>query len=195
MSHQHILHVWPGALPDTLMRLYDAVGALLEHHQVTPVGNIEDIAQSRDDTDAVTTSALVVLDAPTTADPSFPDRFRSTVGRLQAAPDVNVVFVIGDGYLGTDLDDLTPARAGASAVSAMRSLALTRNRPGRSNIVAVPDALLGHTGSQRGPLAQSTEVDDVAHAVAYLVGDTGNYVSGQTLFVNGGRHLFSSQTA
>ncbi len=195
MTDRHILQVWPATLPDGLRRLHDAVGALLEHHRITPVVDIEDIGGSDSDVDAVTTSALVVLEAAAADDPSFPNRFRSTIARLRATPDINVVFVIGDGYLGTDLDDLNTAMAGAAAVSAVRSLALTRKRPGRSNVVAVPDALLGRTGSQRGPLGQPTEVEDVAHAVAYLIGDTGNYVSGQTLFVNGGRHLFSSQTA
>ena len=118
----------------------------------------------------------------------------SEVARLVDGCRIPVVFVVGDGYIGSDEPSLTSI-VGASVVSAARSMAARRKGNVRANVVAVPAAAFGYDGVQRGPLKQSVEVADVANAIAFLIGDEGGYVSGQVLFVDGGRHLFSSQTA
>jgi 2-hydroxycyclohexanecarboxyl-CoA dehydrogenase len=40
------------------------------------------------------------------------------------------------------------------------------------------------------PMKRAGHPDDIAHAVAYLASEEANYVTGQTLSVNGGRYLF-----
>jgi hypothetical protein len=105
------------------------------------------------------------------------------------------VLVIGDGYLGTDGPDVASALVGASVVALARSIAVRRSAHGRVNVVAVPEALLGEAGSQRGPLAAGVDLAAVAEVVAYLLGPESSYLHGQVLFADGGRHLFSSLTA
>jgi len=106
-----------------------------------------------------------------------------------------IVFVVGDGYLGTDVGDLSAALGGAAAVAAARSLAVRRGSHGRANVVCVPEGFFGMSGELRGPLAHEVGVGDIADAVAFLLSDDAGYVHGQVLFVDGGRHLFSSMTA
>lgn len=106
-----------------------------------------------------------------------------------------VVAVIPDDYLGNEDADLVAAGNAGAALTLIRSLAVSRDTPRRANAVATSRELLGgsasvHRGPGRPPTAES-----VAEAVAYLLSPGGRYVSGQTLFVNGGRHLFSSMSA
>ena len=42
---------------------------------------------------------------------------------------------------------------------------------------------------------KAVESRDVAAAAAFLLGESGSYISGQVLYVDGGRQLFSSGTA
>jgi hypothetical protein len=194
MPESNVIHVWPRTLPPGLDGLYQTMAALLGMSDVSPVADLAEIGRISGG-EGHNASVVIVLDAVAVADANFAAGFNAAIHDLRAARHVNTVVIVGDGYLGTDSESLTSAMYGASAVSLMRSLALTRDRPSRSNVVVVPDSLMGLSGSQRGPLPQGTEVPDVAQAAAFLLGPTGAYVSGQTLFVNGGRHLFSSQTA
>lgn len=194
MSDPTRIHLWPRTMPIGLEGLADAIARLQPDCELVPVTDLAEIGRMRngDDTPA---SIVIVIDPAVASGSAFGDEFHAAADGLRRQSTLNTVIVVGDGYLGTDGTGTAAAMYGASAVSLIRSLALTRDRPGRSNVVVVPDGMIGPSGSQRGPLKQPTEIDDVAHAICYLLGPTGSYVSGQTLFVNGGRHLFSSQTA
>lgn len=193
MTTRQPVHVWPPTAPTNLDGLYEQIASLLPDHDIVVIDRLADLG--RKDPAGDPGAAVVVLDATTTQATSFPAELQAAITHLKAAPELDIVFVLGDGFLGTDTGDLSASMVGASAVSAVRSLALLKGRPGRSNVVCVPDEVLGGGGTQKGPLSQPTEMIDVADAISYLLGETGDYVSGQTLYVNGGRHLFSSQTA
>jgi hypothetical protein len=162
--------IWPSE-PPGLAGLADAVGERLGE----PVEVVEDPRVS---------AGLVVI--------------VTGVGDVGPAIDSGaspLVFVIGDGYLGTDVDDLSGGLGGAAAVAAARSLAVRRESHRRANVVCIPERFLGPSGELRGPLAHDIGVGDLADAVAFLMSDDAGYVDGQVLFVDGGRHLFSSMTA
>ena len=65
----------------------------------------------------------------------------------------------------------------------------------RANAVATPDAMFGRSSEMRGPLAGTIAVAEIADVIGFLMGPDSPYVSGQVLFADGGRHLFSSHTA
>jgi hypothetical protein len=194
MTATSSIHAWPPVLPSHFDGFYDSVEGLLADHTVNRIDEIVDVCNAHSDT-GLPNSVLFVVDPTATNETGFADSLRGTIEAIRANPELNTVFVVGDGYLGTDGADFVAPMLGAAAVSAVRSLALTRNRSGRSNVICVPDAMFDAAGTQRGPLTQSTEAIDVAHSVAFLLGESGQYVSGQTMFVDGGRHLFSSHTA
>ena len=107
----------------------------------------------------------------------------------------DLVAVVSDGYLGTDGPAVGTAMYGGAAITVVRSIAVRQGSSVRANVVCVPEALLGESGSQRGPLHQDVEVQDVAHAVAFFLDASGGYLNGQVLFADGGRHVFSSLSA
>ncbi len=175
------IHALPKRVPDAFTDLYSTLEAVDGAITVVATDSAEQAAAGR--------SVLAIVD---------PAAF--TLGDLDTLAshlpgDADVTFVVGDGYLGTDDGSVLSGALAAGAVSVCRSLALDKGRTGRANVVCVPQAMFGGTSSLRGPLPTRTEPVDVAHAIAYLAGPSGAYVSGQTLFVNGGRHIFSSQTA
>ena len=110
-------------------------------------------------------------------------------------PPHDIVVVISDGYLGTDGPAVASAMYDGAAVSLIRSIAVRRGSTIRANVVCVPEQLFGEPGSQRAPLRQEVEIDDVAHAVAFFLDSAGGYLNGQVLFADGGRHIFSSLSA
>jgi hypothetical protein len=166
----------PVALPDLGIRVSVILGA--------PVDQATSVAALR----SSTAPAVVVL---TAADGALVPALEPVIAE-RTEP---TVLVIGDGYLGTDGPDLGSALVGASVVALARSIAVRRSGHGRVNVVAVPEAMLGEAGSQRGPLAGDIDLAAVAEVVAYLLGPGSTYVHGQVLFADGGRHLFSSLTA
>jgi 3-oxoacyl-[acyl-carrier protein] reductase len=100
----------------------------------------------------------------------------------------------------------TPNRCHVSASKAgleglMRALAvelaphaITCNSVAPGAIDTVRGAAAGALPAARGtasgiPLGHKGTVDDIAAAVAYLAGPSGDYVTGQTLHVNGGSYL------
>lgn len=192
MTVPESVHVWPPELPSHFDGFYDFLEKLIDDCTVTAVAEITAVVAGDD---SPPDSVVIVIDPTATSGPTFTGDLHTAIESIRTNPDLNAVFIVGDGYLGTDSADLGTTMHGAAAVSAVRSLALTRSRPGRSNVICVPDAMFDTAGTQRGPLTQSTEAIDVAHSIAFLLGETGQYVSGQTLFLNGGRHLFSSHTA
>jgi hypothetical protein len=109
--------------------------------------------------------------------------------------DFDMVAVVSDGYLGTDGPSVESAMHGGAAIAVVRSIAVRRGSDARANVVCVPESLFGEQGSQRAPLRQEVEVEDVAHAVAFFLDASGGYLNGQVLFANGGRHVFSSMSA
>lgn len=108
---------------------------------------------------------------------------------------IDMVFVVGDGYLGTEGAHQKHAAGAAATVSFARSLATRRDTMSRANVVCIPDSLLGRRTVQRSPIDHAVDASDIASTIGYLLNPSGNYVNGQVIYVDGGRHLFSSQTA
>lgn len=187
---------WPPRVAAPFDDLYDTLADLLPEHAVSAGAELADITSTlaAQPPEAV----VVVLDPVATAGVGV-DALTALLAALAEQPAVSIAVVASDGYLGADTAIATPsgqaALLAAVAVSGTRSLALTRGRPGRSNVVCVPHAAFGATSALRGPIAQPTETVDVANALAFLLDDSGRYVSGDVVFVDGGRHLFSSHTA
>jgi len=185
--------VWPDRLPPGFEGLGDDLRNELGAEDVVFLPSLDDPAGR---SGASTDDVLVAI--PEAALGVGDEASSGVAAGLQVLADVpvdSVAVIVGDGYLGTDGDHANASATAASAVSLVRSMAVRRDGGRRANAVCVPDALFGNQSSQRGPLPQPVETADVAHAVAFLLGAGGNYLSGQVLHVNGGRHLFSSQTA
>ena len=190
------LIAWPAQLPASLAGLYDEIAAQLRDTEVVPLEALTDIESARSGGGFSGPDAVVaVVDAfVMEANADVATVVRGLDALVQQA-NLEIVAVVGDGALGTDMPELASAQSAAAAISTVRSIAVRRNHGGCANVVCVPDALFGNVSSQRAPLAQATERDDVANAVAFFLGKDSNYISGQVLFVDGGRHLFSSMTA
>lgn len=107
---------------------------------------------------------------------------------------LNIVVVTDDSFLGTDADR-SRSQVSGGAVALVRSLAVQRGTTVRANAVCFPESLVEEAGELRGPLPDKPNLEDVAAAVGLFAGSDGGYLSGQVLFVNGGRQLFSSLTA
>lgn len=107
----------------------------------------------------------------------------------------DLIVIVGSGFVGTDHRDPGAAMTAAAAVSLVRSRAARKNGRSRSNAVAVPEHLFGIVTEHRGPLAVQGSVEDAATAVAFLMSQDAGYLTGQVLFADGGRHLFSSMTS
>jgi hypothetical protein len=118
----------------------------------------------------------------------------SWMERLRTVEPVNVVAVVEDSYLGTDAGREQAMVSGA-AVALVRSLAVRRGTTVRANAICVPTSTGGNWTELTGPLPLEPTVDDVMEAIDFLAGPDGGYVSGQVLYVNGGRQLFSSLTS
>lgn len=194
MTSTRTIAAWPAVAAAPFTDLYDAVVDLLPGRCVAAFGDLADLSTILSERSA---EAVVLVIDPASAS-SIGDRsLAAALATLGDHPDVSVAVVVGDGYLGTDADSGTDLSSllGAMAVSGVRSLALRRHRPGRSNVVCVPQSSYGTPTVLRGPIAQPTETVDVANALAFLLDESGRYVSGDVLYVNGGRHLFSSHTA
>jgi hypothetical protein len=107
-----------------------------------------------------------------------------------------LVLVVPDHFLGAGVDQLESAEAGGAVVATIRSIAVQRGRHLRANVVVVPGSLLGLPPvEQRGPLRREVTSADVAGTTAFLLSAEARYVNGQVLFVNAGRHLFTSLSA
>ncbi len=180
---------WPAALPPTLVGLFEAV-AERSGGEWIPIDKLTSIAGEAGASDV----AVVVLDAGVRSETSISDVIDGiqTVARLQG---IVVVFVVGDSYLGTDDPDLAAPMCAAAAISAARSVAVRRGVTTRVNVVCIPGSFFGDVGAQRGPLAQQVECSDVVEATAFFLGEDASYLNGQVLFVDGGRHVFSSMSA
>lgn len=122
------------------------------------------------------------------------DHQAALVGALEADA-ADVVAIVTDDYLGSDGEDLLSPRISAGAVAAVRAKATRRGAARRANAVCIPVKLVGPEPAQRGPLAHETDWHDVASAVTFLLDPSNAYLHGQVLFVDGGRHLFSSMSA
>lgn len=186
--------VWPPALPTGLDGLYTEVAERSGGLEVEPLGSLAEVAHRCSHAKGAV-ALVVVIDAALIS--SHPDPSSVLDGlRAVANEDVlDVVIIVGDGFLGTDVGQLAPAMGAAAAVTIVRSIAVRRGRSGRANVVCVPAAMFGTEGAQRGPLARTTDMGDIANAIAFLLDEQAGYVTGQVLFVNGGRHLFSSMSA
>ena len=108
---------------------------------------------------------------------------------------LDMVAVVSDGYLGTDGPTVKSAMYAGAAVTVVRSIAVRRGSSARANVVCVPESFFGEQGSQRAPLRQEVEVEDIAHAVGFFLDASSGYLNGQVLFADGGRHVFSSLSA
>lgn len=192
MDETKQLRVWPDRLPASLAGLYEHIATQLGDVTVDPLETaaaFADLAEARDGNALVAVPEAALATGTTAADVVTQ---LLELSRLEGA---RLVLVVTGGALGTDAADLTSGVVGAGAVALARSLAVRREGASRANVVAVPEALFGIVSGQRGPLRQEVEVSDVAAAIALLLSPDGRYVNGQVLFVDGGRHLFSSMTA
>lgn len=187
--------MWPGDPGGLLADLVTAVAARLDGIPV-PLARLADVPAVLASTEASTGAGrAALLLFPDAAGPS--DGSTTTLDSLASivrADDVDVVAVVGDGFIGTDGPAITSALLAAATVSAVRSIGVRRDVR-CANAVCVPESFFGSAGTQRGPLPVEVDVSDVAEAVLLFLGDEGTYLSGQVLFVDGGRHLFSSLTA
>jgi hypothetical protein len=178
-------HIWPSplspALSDLEMGLVDSFGPAAAE------GSLNDIAV----VDGLEPVSVVLVMSGDEDEHGIVDWLTG----LSAQANLNVVVVIGDGYLGTDIANRSNAAAAAAAVSAVRSLAATRGARVRANVVCAPQGMFGPTGEQRGPLAQQGEMRDVVQAATFFMSRENGYLNGQVLYVNGGRQIFSSHTA
>ena len=196
------LYCWPSRLPSSLDGLYeqvasqagfDVVQCLDALSEVTAVRALQEESGA---TDALASDALVaVIDAAVLSEMVSPADVIEGLQAVAGQSVLDLVVVVGDGYLSTDIADLGPTMLAASAVAAARALAVRRGSQRRANVVCIPDAMFGRASTQRGALLQQVECVDVTNAVAFLLGAGASYLSGQVLFVDGGRQLFSSHSA
>ena len=114
--------------------------------------------------------------------------------KLDPDDSVNVIVVVDDSHLGTDTGRDRAPVSGA-AVSAVRSLAVQRGTKVRANAICVATSVSGVRTEMRGPLPVVPTVEDVVEAVSFLAGPDAAYLSGQVLYLNCGRQLFSSHTS
>lgn len=175
------LFVSPENPPAGLVDLYGLVAEEIGAKTVAPLVRSQLPETSQD------APALVLVDGS--------DQGLDVVRALADRADRDLAVVVADGYLGTDGAGLDAAASGAAAISLVRSMAVRQGAACRANAVVVPEALFGTPGSQRGPLRLDVNEIDVASAVGFLLGRAGGYLSGQVLYANGGRQLFSSLTS
>lgn len=179
------VHVWPRELPDQLTELWVELEKAMGDGTACAVTPPGDLAASAGDAAVLVVDAWVANEGTSVVD---------GIATIADACQMPVVFVVGDGYIGTDKPSIATL-VGSSAVSSARSMAAKREGHVRANVVAIPANAFGYDGEQRGPLNAPVDVWDIAQAIAFLAGEKGGYLSGQVLFVDRGRHLFSSQTA
>lgn len=187
MSQVKTVSLWPAPSASKLADLAALIVAETENWLVEP---IEDLASASHDN-----SALVVITDEAIAQGHSIQNVIDGIAELADTTEMDMVFIVGDGYLGTDGSHLGQAGGGAATVSLARSLAVRRDRQARSNVICVPDSMFGNSGSQRSPLPLEVESCDIAATITYLLGATGGYVNGQVVYLDGGRHLFSSLTS
>lgn len=185
------LLTWPERLPESLDALYAKAAEQLGA-QVTPLAGLEEVSTRRSGERDV---LVAVIDAALVSGQTTPAEVVSALSILAHQPDLDLVAIVSDGYIGSDATDVGHSLAGAATISALRSMAVRKGTTCRANVVCVPEAMFGIASTQRGPLAHTVDVDDVVAAVTFLLGSSGTYLNGQVLFVDGGRHLFSSMTA
>jgi NAD(P)-dependent dehydrogenase (short-subunit alcohol dehydrogenase family) len=183
---------WPAELPETLQGLYDELSAGLGESDVVTLDSAMDLA------DALRTrdwdlAAFVVSGGSDDllALTDLAALLRGSDGETTR----RVVFVVADSFLGTDAQDLTQAGSSAGAVNLARSMAVRRGDRHRANVVCVPEAIFGTASSHRGPLRHSVDRSDIVDAGLFLLSQEARYINGQVLFVDAGRHLFSSLSA
>lgn len=183
---------WPAALPASLAGLHEQVAAAVGDGAPAVLDRIADLAAARRQHPG---PAALLLVPATETDPGAVAELLAGLAALADEPDLAVVAVVGDGWLGTDGPGLVAAGGGGAVVAVLRSIAVRRGGTVRANVVCAPEGLVGVAGSQRGPMRHEVGSRDVADAAAFLLGPDAPYLAGQVLFVDGGRHLFSSLTA
>lgn len=188
------IFTWPERLPTSLDGLYEEVAARLGGAATYSLdGSHEGVLSGG--ADGGSRSAVVVIDAAILAGNGDPTEALEVLRTMRGMPGVDLVAIVGDGYLGTDNEELDATMGAAAAIAVVRSLAVRRGWGSHANAICVPDAMFGRESAQRGPLRQGVERRDVSDAVSFLLGDDGCYLNGQVLFVDGGRQLFSSLSA
>ena len=167
-----LLDPWFAELPKRLAQLFDRVGDF--------------------DLDSAPAGATVVLVLP--IDGEHSTKAVAWLEQLESDRPLNLIVVADDSYLGSDSRPQRAAICGA-AVSVIRSLAVKRGTEVRANVVCLPVTVHGVSTALIGPLRLEPEIADLVEAVRFFAGADGDYLSGQILFVNGGRQLFSSHTS
>lgn len=185
----HNLITWPANPPHLMTEVMRLVTDELGEVTLRPIAAPEEAAGHPG------ASVVVLVDALLDAHDGSHDQALAELRVLVDRAGATAVLIVGDGFLGTDAADVRLALLGGGAIALMRSVAVRREGGGRINVVCVPEGMFGTSGTQRAPLRTPTDASDVAAAIGLLLGDEGGYLNGQTLFVNGGRHLFSSMSA
>ncbi|HSJ27719.1 MAG TPA: hypothetical protein VLB67_05865, partial [Acidimicrobiia bacterium] len=155
------LFVWPAEPPTRLAGLYGAIADQLGPATVVPIDDPADLPDLPEDPPA--SAVVVIVDSLLAA--SEAGTVLTGLADLADRQVFDLVVVVGDGWLGTDGPRSSTGMVEAAAVSAVRSLAVRSDRSGRANVISVPEALFGPSGTQRAPLSQAVEPEDVAHAV------------------------------
>ena len=170
--------LWAPAGPDWVPDLSERLGAVAE-------------PDFRPDDQQASAGVVAVVSA---ADADVGDLAEILPGFAALAP---LAVIVSDAFLGTDVAQLSTASRAAGAVAIVRSLGARRTAPVRANVIAVPAELIDpDTETElRGPLAHRTDIADLAAIADYLLSDDAGYLTGQVIFANGGRHLFSALTA
>lgn len=180
------ISTWPLELQGVLQGLSSAVESRLDAEGAgTGVGSASTVGIGEN---RGATEQLIFVAQPAGSEDDQLAAARTIIDRA----DRDVVFVVSDGFLGTEAVETGDAAISAALVSLARSMAVRPGAEARSNVVAVPACLFGASTVQRGPLHQKVELEDVAESVAFLLSPSGGYLNGQVLFVNRGRQLFSS---
>ncbi len=187
------IFTWPAELPSSLDGFFTAVEAGAGGAPLVELQSLDAFRSVRDGDEP--DSLLIIPDAALELGGSTVGEVTDGLLALATAENLNTVVITGDGMLGVDTDDFADAMCGAAAVAAVRSIAVRRGSTSRANVICVPAAVFGSEGSQRGAIPQPVESIDVAEAALFFLSDENTYLNGQVLFVNGGRHLFSSLSA
>jgi hypothetical protein len=180
---------WPGTMPSELEGTLEALVERLNGAEIVPFE--ADRRPARQDVVILFPDAVAPVDGDAARHDLRMERMLTVVGWEPS----HTIFVVGDGYLGSDGSDVAGTMLGGAAVAAARSLAIREGAKGRANVVCLPEQLFGRTTSQCGPLPLTVGKGDVVDALAYFLSEGGSYLNGQVLFVNAGRQLFSSMTA
>jgi hypothetical protein len=183
------LLAWPSRLPAPLGEALAALQSRSE--QLIQAASADEVRAHVEQSTAV----VLFPDAAVAVGAASHEEVIRLIADLGAIADLNIVAVVSDAYLGNDVADIATPATAAAVVSAVRSIAVRQGATTRANVVCVPAGMVSEAGSQRGAMTRPVEPGHVAATIAFLTDPANSYISGQVVFVDAGRHMFSSMTA